>query len=77
MKAEGDCWRWWLGESYVPTRSSIDVIEPAQKPEIPKDARRVSFGFSRALEQETLDGLDEWDQDHDNGWNDHAEMVAS
>jgi hypothetical protein len=70
----GDEWRWHLEDSG--SRSSISVIEPAKPREIPEGARTIAFGFSRALEQETIDGLEQWDHDHDHGWSDHAEMVA-
>jgi hypothetical protein len=70
----GDEWRWRLKQTGHQT--SIEVIEPAEPRCEPKNARRVAFGFSRALEAEMLDALDRWDEEHRDDWSDHATMVA-
>ncbi|HXD26455.1 MAG TPA: hypothetical protein VN609_11020 [Propionibacteriaceae bacterium] len=71
-----DTWRW--DPPYEsPYRTSIDVIERAEPREVPLGARRVAFGFSRALEAETLAGLQEFDRRRSaDGWGEHAAMVA-
>lgn len=65
----GDEWRWHLDEA--PYRTGIEVIEPAEVREVPDGARRVAFGFSRALEAETPDA-----PDHSDGWAAHAAMLS-
>ncbi len=59
--AGGDAWRWdveWQRYRHPHSRHSISVIEPAEKREDLPGARRVPYGFARALyaasEQEPL-----------------------
>lgn len=44
----GDEWRWSLTAGT--SRPTIDVIEPAEKRKPRAGARRVPFGFARALD---------------------------
>lgn len=45
----GDEWRWYSWAHRPGPSRSISVIEPANVPEPPSNARRVPFGFSRVL----------------------------
>jgi hypothetical protein len=49
----GDEWRWELVAGT--DQHSIMVIEPAETPDLPTNARRVPFGFGRVLEPDPVE----------------------